>query len=94
VERVFFMAGQCGIPVTASALALNVTVTGATAPGYVVFYPGGSPVPLASTVNFRAAQTRANNAIVRLGPAGTLGAISGQSTGTVHVIVDVTGYFE
>jgi hypothetical protein len=52
-------------------------------------------VPLASSINFSAGKTRANNAITRLGAGGVLAVFSGQpSGGVVNVIVDVSGYFE
>jgi hypothetical protein len=69
-------------------------VTGATAPGYLTVFPQGSPIPLASTINFRAGQTRANNAIVPLGSGGAIGIFYGQASGNaVHVIVDLNGFF-
>jgi hypothetical protein len=89
------MVGQCGIPPTAAAISLNLTVTGATGPGYLTVYPQGSAVPLASTINFRAGQTRANNAIVPLGAGGGIAIFYGQASGnTVDVIVDVNGFFQ
>jgi hypothetical protein len=91
VERVFVVAGQCQIPSTAKAVSFNVTVVQPGAPGYVTLYPGGSPVPLASAINFRAGQTRANNAIVPLGGGGTLAVVSSAPT---QFILDVNGYFE
>lgn len=89
------MAGQCGIPASASAVSLNLTVTGATGPGYLTVYPQGGAVPFASTINFRVGQTRANNAIIPLGPGGGIAIFYGQASGnTVDVIVDVNGYFQ
>jgi hypothetical protein len=45
-------------------------------------------------VNFTAGRARANNAIVLLAPAtGQLKAFNG-SSGTVQLILDVSGYFE
>ena len=93
-ERTFTIMGQCGIPSGAKAVAFNLTVTGPTAPGHVVLYPGGTPLPPVSNINFGAGQTRANNAIVSLGAGGTLAAVSGQLSGTVHIILDVVGYIE
>jgi hypothetical protein len=95
MSRVFPFAGRCGIPATAKAVALNITVIDATQLGHLRLYPGGDPLPGVSTINFLAGQTRANNAIVRLGTGGTVAIYSGQPTGgTVQAIVDVTGYFE
>jgi hypothetical protein len=64
-------AGSCGVPTSARALSLNVTVTGAEAAGYLTLHPGGGPPPATSTINFASGQTRANNAIVLLPATGT-----------------------
>lgn len=93
-ERVFTMADVCGVPPGARAVALNVTVTLPTAQGYFIVYPGGVAAPLASVLNYMAGQTRANNAVVPLGAGGTLAVYCGQPTGTTHLVIDVTGYFE
>jgi plastocyanin len=93
-ERIFVVGGQCGIPPAARSVVLNVTVTQPMAGGHVTLHPGGSPIPLASAINYSAGQTRANNAVVPLGPGGTLAVASGQPTGTVHFIIDVNGYFD
>lgn len=91
--RVFPMVGRCGIPATATSLALNVTVTQPTAGGYITVYPDGQSLPLASTINFSAGQTRANNAVIRVGAGGGLYVYSGQPTGTAQFIIDVNGFF-
>jgi hypothetical protein len=57
-------------------------------------YPAGSGRPSTSTVNFHAGQTRANNGVVMLGANGNVALFPSQSSGTVHVVIDVTGYFE
>ena len=87
------MTGRCGIPPEADALAINVTVTESTAGGHITIYPLGVPLPLASTINYRAGQTRANNAIVPLGTNGSIAVFCGQSTGTTHFLIDTVGYF-
>jgi len=94
-SRVFPLGGRCGIPGTAVALSVNVTVAQPTAAGSLVLYPGDESVPIASTVAFRPGQTRANNAIIKIAGdgSGTLG-ISNGAPGAVHFIVDVNGYFE
>jgi hypothetical protein len=93
-ERTFTLAGRCGIPASARALSLNLTATGATAPGNVVLFPGGSSSPSTSTLNYAAGATRANNAIVGLGANAALRVRSNQTSGSVHLILDVNGYFE
>jgi plastocyanin len=93
--RTFVLAGKCGIPPTAQAVSLNVTVTQPAADGDLRLFPGGAPLPPpASTINYRANQTRANNAIVALGPSGDVAVKCDQASGTVHLIVDVNGYAE
>jgi hypothetical protein len=93
-ERTFALAGRCGIPASARALSLNVTVTGATATGNVVLFPGGSFPPSTSTLNYAAGATRANNAIVGLGASASIRVRANQASGSVHVVLDVNGYFE
>jgi len=88
------VGGACGIPATAKALSFNVTAIAATAVGHIRVYPAGTPRPTASSLNFAAGQTRANNGIVSLGVAGDLAFFSGQASGSVHVVLDVSGYFE
>ncbi len=92
--RNFRVTGACDIPPTARALSLNVTVTQPAAAGHLRLYPAGSAVPLIATINYSAAQTRSNNAIVRVGDAEQVAVLCGQATGNVHLIVDVNGYFE
>lgn len=89
--------GACGVPATATAVALNVTVLQSTGAGRLSVYPGNILAPGTSTINFKANQTLANNAVLPLATNGdgTLGLtpfVTGG--GTVHVIVDLSGYFE
>jgi IPT/TIG domain/Metallo-peptidase family M12 len=94
-RRDFTLANVCGIPPTAKALSVNLTVTGAAAPGFVALFPGNGLPPLTSNINFGAGQTRANNAVVLLATDGngTL-AVRNGAAGTVHFILDVNGYFQ
>ncbi|MDP9121019.1 MAG: VCBS repeat-containing protein [Acidobacteriota bacterium] len=92
--RNFTLAGACGVPVTAKAVSLNVTVVGPTGNGFVRFSPNCLP-PLVSTSNFGVGQTRANNAILPLDANGILTANTVLSGGgAVHLIIDVNGYFQ
>jgi hypothetical protein len=93
-DRTFPLAGQCSIPLTAKALSINLTVTQPSAAGTLRLYPGGSGATNASAMNYRAGQTRANNAVALLGGGGGLGVRCDQLSGTVQVIIDVNGYFE
>ena len=63
--------GVCGIPSTAIAVSVNLTVTQPAAQGYLILYPGDAAgPPLASNINFTPGLTRANNAIVLLATNG------------------------
>jgi len=92
--RQFPLAGACAIPATAKALSINVTVTHSGDSGDLRIYPAGAALPLTSTINYRVGQTRANNAIVTLGPAGDLSVFCEQPLGGVDLIIDVNGYFQ
>ena len=91
--RVFPIWGRCSVPTTAKSVSVNMTVTQPTAPGHLILFPGGTP-PGVSAINFRAGQTRANNAIVPLSGTGTISVADGQGSGTTHFILDVNGYFQ
>ncbi len=93
-ERGVILGGACDIPATARAVSVNITAVAPTADGHLRVFPSGTPRPTASALNFRAGQTRANNAIVRLGSGAAATVFSGQPAGSVHVVVDVNGWFE
>jgi hypothetical protein len=92
--RVFTVVGRCGVPSTARAVAFNVAVASSTDPGFLVVYPSGITRPPTSSLNYRAGQSRANNVLIGLGPAGDIVVYCGQSAGTAQAIIDVAGYFE
>ncbi len=77
-------------PRGAAAVAVNLTVTGSSAGGWVLAYPCGSAVPNSSSVNFGPGQTVANGALVRVGEGGKV-CVRGSTS--AHVIVDVSGVF-
>jgi len=93
-SRSFPVTGQCGIPASARAVSINVTVTQPATQGNLRLYPGGAILPLASAINYGAGQTRANNGLAALGATGELGVRCDQPAGTVHLLIDVNGYFE
>jgi hypothetical protein len=91
---------SCGVPTTAKAAAINLTAILATDNGDLRIFPYQSAVPLASVINFGTVDfALANGAIIPLANIGGLD-ISVQtdmppaSTGNVHLVIDVTGYFQ
>ena len=76
---------------SATAVALNVTVTNTTASGWLAVYPAGGPLPLLSNLNWVAGETVPNLVIV---PVGAKGQITFYNpTGSTDVVVDLEGYF-
>jgi hypothetical protein len=91
--RDFVMWGHCGVPSSATAVSINVTITQPSAAGSVRFSPGCAPLGV-SAISYGAGQTRANNAVLGLGPNGELTANAVQASGTVQLIIDINGYFQ
>lgn len=92
--RSFAGTGACGIPATARVLAANVTAINPSSAGYLQVLPGGTPGTATSVLNFPAGRTRANNALVLLDTDGDFLVVTGLPTGSVHLTVDVVGWFE
>jgi len=90
--------GFCGVPADAAAASLNITVVGPTQAGDLRIAPlDATPFPVVSTVNYMANEPAlANGAIVPLkaGAGNDLRIVFAMvATGTLHIIIDVTGYF-
>jgi uncharacterized protein YkwD len=79
-----------GVPADAVALALNVTVTESTGPGFVTEFPAGRQMPTSSILNVdQPNQTRAAAGIFPVSSAGVALFVSGGG----HIVVDLLGYF-
>jgi len=92
MERDYPMSGNCGIPSSAAAYSLNVTVL--PAPGgldYLTVWPQGETRPTVSTLNDSTGTVVANAAIVPAGSNQTV-AFYPNSNNT-NLLVDVSGYF-
>jgi hypothetical protein len=83
-------SSACGIPATAAAYSLNITVVPDGPLSYLTTWPTGSAQPWVSTLNSFDGTVVANAAIV---PAGAGGAISVYVTNNTQVILDINGYF-
>jgi hypothetical protein len=79
------------VPNNVTAVVLNVTVTGPTAPSYLTIWPAGSAMPLASNINFVPGQTRANQVTVPVSADGRVEIAN--AAGVVDVILDIAGYY-
>ena len=92
-------ARNCGIPNTAKAAAINVTVVGPTNFGYLTAYPAFTTQPVVSTINFATGEPAlANGAIVPLTADASyqlaIYPFLAGNVGSVHVVLDITGYFQ
>jgi hypothetical protein len=97
VQRTFQIKGVCGVPTSAVAVTMNMTVVGPTAGGFVTVWPVGYGFPGVSNINFNAGEPAiANGVVVGLGTGSPdLYAIYGSGGGgTLHLILDVTGYYK
>ncbi len=97
--RNFTIKTVCGVPTTAKAVALNVTVVAPNADGFFFIWPANGSIPGVSTINFNAGEPAiANGAIVPLFTGGVpdLSSAYGTATGAglADVVLDVTGYFQ
>ncbi len=79
------------VPEGATAVVANLTVTGGTATSYLTAYPANIAAPTASNINFVGGQTIANQITVALSTAGDIRIFN--KAGSVHVIVDLAGFF-
>jgi outer membrane protein assembly factor BamB len=95
VPRPFVVAGRGGIPLTATAVTGNLTVTGQTAQGFLYLGPNQIANPTSSTLNFPLSDTRANAVTVALATDGSLSVtyFSTNLSAQTQVVFDVTGYF-
>jgi SpoIID/LytB domain protein len=75
---------------TVRAVALNVTVTQAVAPGFLTAYPCDSPRPGTSNLNHPWARTVSNQVIIPVGPSNRVCLVA---TSAAEVIVDLLGWY-
>ena len=85
------VTAQGQVPADASAVVLNVTVTGTTAATDVRAYPAGTPVPGSSNLNAGRGATVPNLVTVRLGSNGAVTLRN--AAGSAHLIADIAGYY-
>ncbi|MEU9142544.1 PKD domain-containing protein [Streptomyces sp. NPDC048349] len=89
--RTVKVAGVNGIPADATAVALNLTSTGTTADTHVIAYPDPAKRPVTSNLNPEPGKDKSNQAIVPVGPNGTITLYN--NAGSTHLVVDAVGYY-
>jgi hypothetical protein len=82
---------RAGVPSTATAVVLNVTVVAPTENSFATVWPHGSATPNASNLNFEVGRNVANLAVAAI---GTEGKVDIQyAAGKAYVLADVVGWF-
>jgi hypothetical protein len=87
---------NCGFPfAVGTGVALNITVVPLSGSGDLRIFPHGGSLPNASIINFSAGVNLANAANVQIALADATNDLTIQVDGatSVHIIVDVMGYF-
>ncbi len=92
-----FSTTACPVPATAVALAATVTAVSPTAAGFLTLFPGNSYPPETSTLTTDPGHpTRSNFAVFPLATDGSATFAARFGSGkpaSLHLVVDVTGYF-
>jgi hypothetical protein len=85
------VAGVAGVPIDARAVALNVTAVDASTVTFLRAWPAGAPAPSTSLLNTGPGRTSASGGVVAVGGGGAVSLYN--DAGSLHLVVDVTGYF-
>jgi hypothetical protein len=86
------LQSACGIPSTAVAYSLNVTVAPNGPLNFLTVWPTGLTQPKISLMNSYDGRLKANAAIVAAGTSGSINVFASAATST-NVILDIDGYF-
>lgn len=84
------VADRAGVPVDASAVALNIAAVDASLAGFVTVYPCGTVRPTSSNLNVSASGTTANNVITKIGSDGTVCVYTQRA---MDLAIDLVGHF-
>ncbi len=92
--RNFQIRGGCGVPTGARAVSLNMTITQATQSSFLTVWPSNLAKPFVSMLNFDATDPALANGVIVGLSTNTQDLSVYNAAGAVHVIIDVTGYFQ
>jgi len=85
------VGGVTPVPVTATAVMVNVTAVSPTAGSYLQAWPAGGAQPAGGSLNDTSGVSSAHTVVVGLGAGGAVSLYN--AVGSVNVLVDVEGYF-
>jgi hypothetical protein len=86
------LVAQNVVPVGATSVTYNLTVAGPTGPNFVAVTPGDASSFLSSAINFSSSSI-ANAATVKIDSNRQIKIWGGTNTGSMFVIIDITGYY-
>ncbi len=87
-SRELVVDGHLAVPVGASAITGNLTVTGQTTAGFAAMTPDPDNNPSTSTLNFPVGDNRANGVTVPLNASGNTSLVYKAPSGTTYLIED------
>jgi hypothetical protein len=93
VQRSVTVHGACGVPATAKRVVVKVTTLASSGKGNLRFYPGAVTATPSGILRFEKGATRIETFTLPVGTSGSLTIlpfVAGK--GTVHAVVEVTGY--
>jgi hypothetical protein len=82
-------ASGCVIPANAAAWVFNLTAIPTGPLNYLTLWPGGLPMPLASTLNAKDGAITSNMAIL----PNQNGLLDAYAAGMTQLILDISSYF-
>ncbi len=81
------------VPPGATAVSYNLTITQPTGPNFVAVTPGNAGFFSTSAINFNGTADVANAGVVTIDGQRQVKVWNGIESGTVHFIIDITGYY-
>ena len=90
----FQVRGTCGIPMSAKAVSYNLAVVLPTMQTHLILWASGDPRPSVSAINVGANDLPTSNGGVVALSTNAQDLSVYNAFGSVHVIFDVTGYFQ
>ena len=97
----FRVQGNCGVPNGAVAAVMNISVIAPTQAGYLLVWPAGTAQPTVASISYPAGiSALSNGATVPLSAVVVstdkdISVVIGMGTsGSLHLAIDLTGYFQ
>jgi hypothetical protein len=100
--RTFQLRNICGIPNSPVTVTYTVTAISPTLGGFLVLWPSDKTIPGVSNLTFNAGEPAISNggivplSVIPSPPTNDISIAYGVASGSgnVHVLIDVTGYFQ